>query len=391
MSVRLLAACCLSAVLLAACAAQAPRVQPGAGETVKPSEEGLLMVSRRGEEAFAMSGLRVDDPDLAGYIERVNCRVAGPYCPEIRVYTAAMPDFNASMAPNGFMQVWTGLLLRVENEAQLATVLGHETSHYALRHSLERLETTQRTANVLLAAQMGMLAGGAGGVAVGPVRASTGGIGQLIASGYLASYSRGQEAESDREGFEMMVEAGYAPGEAAEVWRHLMEEREACDLPSPPALFASHPPSEERLEALQGLARQSGKDGETGRDRFLAATLPHRGEWLRMEVATRQLCRVRVVIERLLEQPEGHGVLRYYLGEVYRLRGEDGDLERAVEAYREALRHADAPPQTHRELGLALWRSGDTAAARAAFQRYLQADTKPEDAAMVHAYLAELS
>ena len=49
------------------------------------------------------------------------------------------PYFNASMAPNGMMQVWSGLLLRVDNEAQLAAVLGHEIGHYLARHSVERL------------------------------------------------------------------------------------------------------------------------------------------------------------------------------------------------------------------------------------------------------------
>ena len=45
--------------------------------------------------------------------------------PDVRVYLERTPLFNASMAPNGMMTVWTGLMLRVENEAQLAAVLGH--------------------------------------------------------------------------------------------------------------------------------------------------------------------------------------------------------------------------------------------------------------------------
>lgn len=379
------------ALLLAGCAAQVPRAEPGADASDQPAEAGLRMVARQSEQAFAASGLRIEDQALADYVSRVNCRVAGPYCPEIRVYTAAMPDFNASMAPNGFMQVWSGLLLRVENEAQLATVLGHETSHYALRHSLERLQTTQRTAGVLLASQMGMLAGGVYGIGAGPVQVGAGNIGQLIASGYLAAYSRDQEAEADRDGFELMRQAGYAPGEASEVWRNLMAEKNACNLPSPPALFASHPPSDERLAALRALADETGAQGGAGRERFLAATLPHRAEWLRMELANRQLCRARVVIERLLAQPAGHGVLRYYLGELYRLRGEEGDLDKAIAAYRQALTHADAPPETHRDLGLALWRAGDTAAARAALRDYLDAAGQPDDAAMVRRYLERLS
>ena len=56
-----------------------------------------------------------------------------------QVHLVRTPLFNASMAPNGMMQVWTGLLLRVDDEAQLAAVLGHEFGHYLARHSTERL------------------------------------------------------------------------------------------------------------------------------------------------------------------------------------------------------------------------------------------------------------
>lgn len=379
------------AILGAGCAAQAPRIDPDA-ETAAASteEEGLMLVSRQSEQAFAASGLVIDDAGLAEYVREVGCRVAGPYCPDVRIYTATIPDFNASMAPNGFMQVWTGLLLRVENEAQLASVLGHETSHYALRHSLERLRTTQRTANVLLAAQMGLFAQGVGGVSVGPVGISAGDLGQLLASGYLAAYSRDQEAEADSDGHDLMVRAGYAPEEAAAVWRNLVAEQEACDLPTPPALFASHPPSEERMRELRAMADRAGSEGEIGRERYLAATMPHRGDWLRMSLDRRQLCRTRVVIERLLQRPEGHGVLHYYQGELYRLRDQEGDLNKAIEAYRKALDHDDAPAASWRALGLALWRNDDDAGARDAFQRYLNRADDPDDAAMVRSYLETL-
>ena len=54
-----------------------------------------------------------------------------------------MPQFNAMMAPNGMMLVWSGLLLRVENEAQLAAILGHELGHYLERHSVEQLRAAK--------------------------------------------------------------------------------------------------------------------------------------------------------------------------------------------------------------------------------------------------------
>lgn len=294
------------------------------------------------------------------------------------------------MAPNGFEQVWTGLLLRVENEAQLASVLGHEAAHFVRRHSLERFKTTERTAGLLMATQVGLFAGGVGGVNVGPVGVSTGDIGRLIATGYLAAYSREQEAEADDVGFEMMAEAGYAPGEAAAVWEQLMAEQQACDLPEPPALFSSHPPSEERLQTLKARARQSGREGATHRQRFLEATLPHRAEWLRMELNTGRFCRTRVLIERLIEDGANVGELHNFHGEVFRLRDEEGDRQRAIEAYSKAVAHASAPARTYRELGRVLWRDGRPEAARRAFEQYLEAAGAADDAAMIRRYLEQL-
>jgi len=50
-----------------------------------------------------------------------------------------MPCFNAGMAPNGMMQIWSDLLMRVESEVQLAPVIEHEIGHYLQRHTVERL------------------------------------------------------------------------------------------------------------------------------------------------------------------------------------------------------------------------------------------------------------
>ncbi|EAR21701.1 M48 family metallopeptidase [Nitrococcus mobilis] len=375
---------------LGGCAVQVAKLEPGRAQPTEVSERGLWFASRKSEQSVAISGRRVKNPRLEEYVAGVQCRVSAAYCPEIRIYTMQIPDFNAAMAPNGFEQVWTGLLLRVENEAQLATVLAHETAHYTLRHALEQFQTTRRTANLLLATQLGLLFGGIGVISAGPVGFSTGNIGQLIAMGYLAAYSREQEAEADRHGFELMAKAGYAPGEAAKVWANLIEEQRECALPTPPALFASHPPSAERLQSLRQLAERSGRSGITGRSDFLAATLPQRGKWLRMELATRRLCRVRVLLERLIEQGENLGELYYYRGELYRLRGGTGDFERAAEAYRKALDYPSAPVATHRELGRVLWRANRPIEARQAFRRYLKMAESADDAAMIGAYLERL-
>lgn len=377
--------------LLAGCAYEAPRLQPDRTVPQHVAEKGLWSISDKVEYTVAISGRRVDDRRLREYLEETSCRVAGPYCDAIRTYPIIAPDFNASMSPNGFMQVWTGLLLRAENEAQMASVLGHEVMHYVERHSLERLETTRRTANLAMAAQFGLLMGGIYGVQSGPVSVNLGDVTSLVAGGYLASYSREHEEQSDREGLELIRKAGYATGEASRVWQNLIAEQEECDLPSPPALLASHPASKTRMEYLQQMAAAH-SGGETGEDRFLEVILPHRASWIRAELSLRSFCRIKVVLERLLKQGANPGELYYFLGEVHRLRNdpEENDLVQAIDYYRKAVQAQGVPVEAHRELGFVLRRAQRTSEARAALERYLALAPAADDAEMIRKYLAKL-
>ena len=82
------------------------------------------------------------------------------YCRDLRLYLVDVPWFNASMAPNGVMILWTGSLLRIRDEAQLALVLGHEFGHYRERHTLQQWRKLKRSSAFLGA--FGVLASGAG-------------------------------------------------------------------------------------------------------------------------------------------------------------------------------------------------------------------------------------
>jgi predicted Zn-dependent protease len=78
----------------------------------------------REETRLRRSPFAIRDPALREYVQGIACKLAGEHCPDVRVHLLSTPLFNASMAPNGMMQVWTGLMLRMENEAQPA-ILGH--------------------------------------------------------------------------------------------------------------------------------------------------------------------------------------------------------------------------------------------------------------------------
>ena len=383
---------CLILVLLACASCATPRGSPGALPDIQPGqrpslqsdEAGLWMQMDRVEASLRTSGQLLTDPNLNGYVRGIVCRLAGPYCSDIRIYIVETPHFNASMAPNGTMQVWTGLLLRAQNEAQLAYVLGHEIGHYLRRHSLQIWRDLRTKSDSLVFLQVLTAAAGAG---------YAGDLTQLIALGSLYAFSRDNEREADDVGFELMTKAGYDPQEAPRIWEGLMKEQAASQKGKPFIFFATHPSTEERIKTLKIRARRAtvGMQGPVvGKERLLAAIRPFRSALLRDELRRREFAETQVLLDRLFDNGAGPGELYYFQGELFRLRGDKGDETKAIAAYQKALGLSDAPVETHRALGLLWSRIGDKAQARSAWERYLQARPEAEDREMIRTYLRQL-
>ena len=118
------------ALLLAALAAPAyaagiddalPGQRPPAGS----DEDELWYAMERAETELRRSPLLVRDPALNAYVRDVACKVAGDHCGDLRVYVMDVPQFNASMAPNGMMLVWTGALLRIHEATVIDADFGY--------------------------------------------------------------------------------------------------------------------------------------------------------------------------------------------------------------------------------------------------------------------------
>jgi hypothetical protein len=350
-------------------------------------EGGLWGVSDRAEQEARVSGTLERDAALTEYVRGVGCRVAAQYCGDVRLYVMNRPFFNASMAPNGYMEVWSGLLLRADDEAQLAFVLGHETTHYAEHHSLDMLRTIRGRATLAMILSVGAAVAGAGYV------------GDLIYLGTLASvfgYSREKEEEADRIGFQHAVAAGYDANAGATIWTNLIGETQVSDNPdvrrreTRASVFATHPVSRERVADLQRYAREHGGIGETQRERYRAAIRPHLDPWLRAELRRRDFGQTLHLLDRLGSHGDDLGVVEFYRGEVYRLRRGEGDRALARQHYTAAMTHADAPAGAWRELGDIEQRDGNTDAARTLYTTYLERAPNAEDRALVESRLAQL-
>lgn len=343
---------------------------------IASDEGGLWALMDREEQRLRRSPFRVRDEALAAYLTDLACKLGSSHCPDIRVYAIRAPWFNASMAPNGMMQVWTGLLLRVDNEAQLASVIGHEIGHYLQRHTIERLRDLRaRSAFGTFLSLFGLV----------------GAIGAIANMAAALAFSRDQERDADRIGIDLMRASGHDPREAAIVWGNLLEELKATPDADPSKnsiLFATHPPSDERRATLDALS--IGSSGDKGEAAFRARLAPLRRGLLEDELRRGRPFETVALMTRLLGREPASGELLHCRGEAYRLRGSAGDAELALADLQAACSAAEPPPVAFRSLAEMHRAAGRPEPARDAFKRYLDLAPEAPDAAMVRQTLEEI-
>ncbi|MEA2824032.1 MAG: hypothetical protein QOF03_514 [Alphaproteobacteria bacterium] len=359
-------------------AAVSELVPPGYRPAPDTEEGGLWADMDRQEAEVKVSPTLVADEALNTYVRKMVCELAGDYCASLRVYIVDDSRNNAMTAPNGMVIVWTGLLLRCQNEAELAFVLGHEITHYLKRHSLLNFQKEVRTT--------GSFAG----------LTAAGGIGQLfgvMAAGTIASYSRDQEREADAGGFDLVVGKGYDPGQGAFFMANTAEEEEAnANQVKSSAYLSSHPDMKERFAVLTKRADDIQARAHAdiiGAEAYRAAIGPHRAAWLE-EFNRGDYAQSVAIIKQLLKGEPQSGELQYYLGEAYRRRNANGDLKNAVAAYQAAIAATDAPNAAHRGLGLVSLKANQKTVAREEFQKYLSLVPMASDRATVEYYLATM-
>lgn len=378
--------CACSAALLAAADARAaaslefvtPHYQPAPDS----DERGLWAAVERTEREVKASRFTLRDPSLTSYVQEILCRLGRDHCQDVRSYVIRTPLFNASMAPNGMLQVWSGLLLRCRDEAQLAAIVGHELGHYLRRHTVQQWRDARTKADFGAFLSLGLAAAGVGVL---------GSVTNLALVASVFAFSRDQEREADEIGLALMADAGYAPGAAAEVWEQLLTEQRASTAEgSKSTFFATHPDSAERLAALQALAAaRAGGAEERGLERYRERLRSIRPMLVADELRLRQYGRSETVFDGLLARSGDDGLLWYAKGEIYRLRGDAGDLDRALAAYERARNAEAAPPELYRSIAMTAHRLNDRARAEQAFARYAELSPAASDLETLRNLLAQ--
>ncbi len=251
----------LTALLVALSAAGCAGVQKTAdagtaalGEALLPTSEEVKLGNQLASEVNKEEKV-LDNAAVQSYVDKVGQRIvaaAGKDKREGIKYTFTVIDepnqVNAFALPGGHIYVYSGLIRAADNEAELASVLGHEVGHVTERHAARALGAQfglQTLAQLALGQNPGMVSQIASGIA---------------AQGYMSRHSRDAERQADTEGLQFLTRAGYDPAAMSSFFKKLQK----LSGSNPNALeefFASHPNPGERATVVGKAAR--GKSGKT--------------------------------------------------------------------------------------------------------------------------------
>jgi predicted Zn-dependent protease len=223
------------------------------------SEEQEIQIDKQNSpHQFSADYGVVQDKALNRYVdqtgEAVAARTHRPHMPySFRVVNANY--VNAYAFPGGSIACTRGILLSLDNEAELAALLGHELGHVNARHTAQ-----QMSKGILTQAVVGGLSvlAGTRGATYGELASQLGMIG---AGALLASYSRDNEREADALGMEYMVRTGYGPRGMIRLMDMLrgLSKRKPSTIE---LMFATHPMSDERYRTAVETAQSEYKSAE---------------------------------------------------------------------------------------------------------------------------------
>lgn len=248
---------------------------------VSPEEESKIGREQH-PQVLAEFGGAYDNPRLKAYVQKLGEALVArsEYAGQPFVFTVINSDiYNAFALPGGYVYVTRGLLALMSNEAEFASVVGHEIGHVTARHTAERVSRGQAASifTGILGMGVAVLTGSAD---AGSLAAQAGEGGSAV---WLAGFSREQEFEADKLGVRYMAAEGYDPREAADMLAKLGEastlEARALGRPAEAAdqfsILQSHPRTADRVVAATNTARDQGMkvaaNPRLGENEYLAA------------------------------------------------------------------------------------------------------------------------
>ena len=239
-----------------------------------PRQEIVLGLQAREQMARQHGGLYPDQA-LQDYVDLVGERIIqnseaseSEYPFEFHLLRDGR-TINAFALPGGQVFLTAALMSRLTTEAQLAGVLGHEIAHVIARHGAERIAKQQLGAALVNAVGVAASDGSGSGRGAAAVAQA---VNQLVS----LDYGRDDELESDRLGFQFMVQAGYNPDGIVGLMEILNSTRQGGE---PPEFFSTHPNPGNRSQRLREMIQATFPEGipsrfEEGKERFAQVVGP---------------------------------------------------------------------------------------------------------------------
>ncbi len=359
--------------LLAGCAGFRP-IPVNPDLLTNEDEQRLLRRAQEEQDTIDAGGRLYQDTDVVNYLNRIVGRLQKKSTSSdmsFRTKVIRDPNLNAFAFPDGTIYIYTGILARMENEAQLAALLAHEMVHCINRHSLKALAIIRQTA-----------AGGA-------ERADLARLPGLSGPGASSGYTRELEIEADQIGLDLVIKANYDPWETVSLFNLLKEEIEFEGIEEP-YFFRTHPNVQQRIENitkwLQEKSRQNQPENKNT-ERFLS-----RMSRLMLDNAVLDLRRGRFVVarrtvENYLDVKPDNARAYFLLGEIFRQRGRDDDAASAIGYYEKAISLNPTFAEPHKAIGLIHYKAGEKGLAQKFFQSCLVLSPDSADKAYLEKYL----
>ncbi len=252
----------------------------GAKDIGLMSEQEEIQTGQQMHQQVLQEYAPYKNPALQAYVSSVGKKLASQSDRPNLPWTFTVvdsPEINAFAVQGGFIYITRGLMAYLDNEAELAGVLGHEIGHVTARHGA-RAERDSKIAQgtQLLGTLVGAYLGGDQGAQIGTQLA--GGVAQ---GGFLLPRSREHELQADRLGAEYLQRTNYDPDVMIRVIQVLKSQEtyaqdearaQGKQLNSAPNWLRTHPANDERLQQIQKVADQyNGKYADPGRNRYLQA------------------------------------------------------------------------------------------------------------------------
>ena len=365
--------------------------EPVVSDTLLTNVDEQLLWQKAEEEQRVLesSDLIYQDEKLEAYLNNVAAKLQPQTAPadlSIRVKVIRNGYLNAFAYPNGMIYIHTGLLARMDNEAQLAVVLAHEITHCTRRHALRAFRHFKDRRSFLIGVQQALMAN----KGLQKLAQNLGFTGSLAA---VSGYARELEAEADRVGNELMTRAGYNPKDALSLFDHMISEIEQEGFEEP-FFFGSRVRVRERIDNLQNRPddRYPRKRPAIRNSDLFLAKLDHLFlDNARLDIRLGRFDAARRGVEKFLRIEPDNTRAHFLLGESYRQQGQDSDIQKALKYYNRAITLDPKFAAPHKALGLIHYKKGQRALAKKFFESCLQLSPNTSDKAYIKGYLRQFT